>query len=306
MMAWDDIPEDVIDAIPPTLPIVASEIGIDECLAAGANGVMIESTNCILYKLDFPNGKSYIGITKSTLDKRVSQHIASSRNPKQLINYAIKKYGDNFHKRILVIGKLNYIKDLEIKSISRFNTISPNGYNLSLGGDTSPTINPLVARKMALSLTGKKKSKEHALNISKGKIGYKASDETKKKLSLANKGKIPSKETLEKRSMALKGRVLSEEHRNKISESLKGKKASDEAKLKMSLAKKGKTGHSMTDEAKAKISNARKGKHLSPITLKAALIANTGRPMHPNTRTALLLANTGRKRSNINNGWKND
>lgn len=41
MMAWDDIPEDVIDAIPPTLPMVASEISIDECLAAGANGVMI-------------------------------------------------------------------------------------------------------------------------------------------------------------------------------------------------------------------------------------------------------------------------
>lgn len=90
-----------------------------------------------LYQLTAPNGKAYLGITNHMPEKRWQHHLYSSlKNSKLAIHCAIRKYGwDNFKKEVLVEGSFNYIKDLEIKAISLFNTFAPSGYNLTKGGD---------------------------------------------------------------------------------------------------------------------------------------------------------------------------
>ena len=89
-----------------------------------------------LYKLDFPNGKSYIGITSKNAQERFKQHCRPSKkqNPCQL---AIQKYGkENVKLTVIVtVDSWELLCLAEIEAIEKFNTLKPNGYNLTLGGE---------------------------------------------------------------------------------------------------------------------------------------------------------------------------
>lgn len=89
----------------------------------------------VLYKLDFPNGKSYIGITKRTLQRRLREHFASSS--KSLVSTAIRKYGKERVSVSILFECATYqsLRHLEMLIIRQLNTRSPNGYNLSDGGE---------------------------------------------------------------------------------------------------------------------------------------------------------------------------
>ena len=88
-----------------------------------------------LYKLDFPSGKSYIGITTKTSKRRFIEHCRPGI--KSVVSNAIKKYG----KKNVTITVLAIVDDyellclIEIEAIEKYNTISPNGYNLTIGGE---------------------------------------------------------------------------------------------------------------------------------------------------------------------------
>ena len=85
-----------------------------------------------LYKISTPSGKSYIGITKNTAEKRFKQHQKSIMP----IGDAIRKYGDKVTLETLVISdSWEYLKELEIKAIAIFDTFSQNGYNCTKGGE---------------------------------------------------------------------------------------------------------------------------------------------------------------------------
>jgi len=94
-----------------------------------------------LYQLLFPNGKSYIGITSKTAQERFKKHCRPStkKNPCQ---HAIHKYGaDNV--AIIVIATFDNWELLclaEVEAIEKLNTIAPNGYNLTLGGEGRLTV----------------------------------------------------------------------------------------------------------------------------------------------------------------------
>ena len=91
-----------------------------------------------LYQIEFPNGKSYIGITKYDAEKRFAGHCEGAAKGRNLILHnAIRKHGkENCKIRTLVIANdAEYLKDLEIKAIATFNTRHPNGYNSTRGGD---------------------------------------------------------------------------------------------------------------------------------------------------------------------------
>ena len=95
----------------------------------------------LIYRItNLKNNKQYIGQTIQTLETRKQKHISSSRNDKQL-NYsaiarAIRKYGeDSFRFEILEEGIDE--KDLDLKEIyyiQKYNTLTPNGYNITTGG----------------------------------------------------------------------------------------------------------------------------------------------------------------------------
>jgi hypothetical protein len=89
-----------------------------------------------LYKLDFPNGKSYIGITSKTTQERFKSHCHPS-NRKNPCQHAIQKYSKE-NIKIKVLAECDNWELLclaEIEAIEKFTTKSPNGYNLTDGGD---------------------------------------------------------------------------------------------------------------------------------------------------------------------------
>lgn len=101
-----------------------------------------------LYELSFPNGKIYLGI--SVRPKiRWEEHMRAARRGSHLpVHKAIRKYGwASVKRRVLVVGGRDYIADLEVKAIAAFGGVE-NGYNIGLGGTTSPTTSPSVRKKM--------------------------------------------------------------------------------------------------------------------------------------------------------------
>lgn len=83
------------------------------------------------------DGKSYIGITKLSVEKRWEVHISNSRKPKYPLHYAIAKYGkDSFIPTLLEENQdRKVISDLEEPTIQRLKThITQHGYNVAKGG----------------------------------------------------------------------------------------------------------------------------------------------------------------------------
>lgn len=94
----------------------------------------------IIYKhTSKTSGKSYIGLTKFSLEERFDQHVnESNRGSSKHFHSAINKYGsDDFVSEELASGitTLEEANKLEQLFIEKFDTFN-SGYNMTLGGDT--------------------------------------------------------------------------------------------------------------------------------------------------------------------------
>lgn len=143
----------------------------------------------IVYRHIFPNGKSYIGITKQLPVRRWCNGHGYDKQPKMA--NAIRKYGveNIIHELLDCCLTFDEAKEAEKKYIAKFNTIT-NGYNITKGGD--------------------------------GRLGVPCSEETKAKIGLANKGKsnpnaIKNLQRFQKQCGAWnKGKKLTGQHLEKI------------------------------------------------------------------------------------------
>lgn len=189
-----------------------------------------------LYKLDFSNGKSYVGITRQESRARFSEHLSSARNrPEFAIHHAINKYGIP-ELKTLAVGSWDYLKEAEKKAIKVFNTKSPNGYNLTDGGEgvVGNTMSDESKARLSALNTNKVMTQEAkdkiaaAVTIRMAKPGMRE--------QIANKltGKIVSKETRAKLSAAAKSRYADLEERKKSSDRMRGRKVSVETCEKLS------------------------------------------------------------------------
>ena len=93
------------------------------------------------------NGKSYIGKTEQTVEKRFKEHISDARNKAHMdrpLYRAIRKYGiENFI--IETLEECDNAVEREVFWIKHYNTFGNSGYNATIGGDGKPWINiPLV------------------------------------------------------------------------------------------------------------------------------------------------------------------
>jgi hypothetical protein len=135
------------------------------------------------------------------------------------------------------------LNEKEIQYIKEYDCVYPKGYNKTFGGD----------------------------GVSKG---MKLSEETKRKMSISRTGLKRTKQARKNMSVAQKKRYENTENRKKISNTLKGKKLSEERKKNISIAVKkyyenpenrkkasiDQTGKKHSEETKKKISNTMKGR----------------------------------------------
>ena len=159
--------------------------------------IIYKSTNKI-------TGKIYIGQTTHTLDKRIKGHINESKKDKNRpFLLSINKYGvDNFtFETIDSANNLDELNDKEIYWVNFYNSVSPNGYNVTGGGQGKKMIstNELGKRiskglqnsekwqKIKNSEEYLKKREEKFINSAKGK---KFSTEHKEKIWEKNKERI--------------------------------------------------------------------------------------------------------------------
>jgi hypothetical protein len=174
-----------------------------------------------LYKLDFPNGKSYIGITNETALKRFTRHVKKANaGQKQAVTNAIRKYTPQAVRvsTLVVARDWEYLCALERKAIAAFGTREPHGYNLTDGGEgvLGLECRPETRAKLSAANSGRKLTVAQRAKISAAlKQRPPPTEETRAKLSTANTGKVHSSETRAKCGVANIGRVISPEAKAK-------------------------------------------------------------------------------------------
>lgn len=142
-------------------------------------GIIYKATNLI-------NDKCYIGQTISSLAHRKRQHKCEAVNnySNMILSKSIRKYGwENFSWEIICeCSARKELNEKETFYIENYNTYTPNGYNLTKGGDGISGFHwsEESKQKQRERNLGKKLSEEHKKNISNGTIGKcrKYSDET--------------------------------------------------------------------------------------------------------------------------------
>jgi hypothetical protein len=171
-----------------------------------------------------------------------------------------------FNKNDLII--------LEEELIKKYNSLSPNGYNICPLGTVRKysKMSPEAKLKISNSLKGRTRTPEHQAKLSKSRkdnfikskefydrmeyirsFKKDVSDETKLKIS--NKLKIRPLEIRKRAADKMRGRVVSEETKMKQSAAMKGKPKSLETREKIS---KSMSGKKLSEETKRRMSNSRK------------------------------------------------
>lgn len=155
-------------------------------------------------------------------------HLQGRKNENFPVHYAFQKYDD---WKISVLHTC-YSRDdanrIEIEEIRNFNSVAPNGYNLTSGGGGGDTF------------TNNPNKAEILLNMSR-----------------ASKGRCPSDKTKQKMRDAAIGRVMSEDQKEKLRQANLGKKQSVETKQKLKKWRETHVppmlGKKLTPESKAKV-----------------------------------------------------
>ena len=162
------------------------------------------------------SGMSYIGQTIH-LEARLNRHF-NTNDECRYLNNATNKYGiEAFDVDIICEAPNELLTALEICYIKVLNTLAPNGYNLTEGGEGGRH-SAETCKRRSESLKGE----NHPM------YGKSWSEEVRHRMSVAQSGKILSEQHRKAISEGLKGRILSEETRRKISEAHTGKRHSPE------------------------------------------------------------------------------
>lgn len=114
---------------------------------------------------------------------RFKDHISEAinntkKNQCVYLNNSIRKYGqENFEYETIINCEISELDYYEKDSIKKYDTLYPNGYNLTKGGKTTEYI---------------KVKNNHKLNPKKEREGFVKSEETRKKMSISLKKTLSS------------------------------------------------------------------------------------------------------------------
>lgn len=139
-----------------------------------------------LYRLTFPNGKAYVGITGRTAAVRFAEHVTYSRigKNKVAVHLAIAKYGaaNVIVETLAENSDWGKLQALEVQAIATYNTRPPYGYNLTRGGDGVVGFDEITRAKMGAANIGKLASAETRAKLSASGKGRKRSDATRARM----------------------------------------------------------------------------------------------------------------------------
>ncbi len=133
------------------------------------------------------SGKGYVGqCVNDVIKRRVNYHLNGKGS--KLVAKAVKKYGnDVFSFEIIHDGVINELLGFfEIEAIAKFNTFVPNGYNLTLGGDTTTGYTHTVETKRKIGHASRSRTPETLRKI--GEAARNRSAESNLKISLSKIG----------------------------------------------------------------------------------------------------------------------
>jgi len=137
-----------------------------------------------LYRLDFPNGKSYVGMTAQGAHRRLVKHrYEATRSPKGYLYNAWREHGEPQ----LVILALVEEKEMlltELRAIAIFGTVHPAGYNASPGGHI---VTKAMTERISAALRGRVFTAAHRASLSSAKKGTKRPAVTRERMSLAQR-----------------------------------------------------------------------------------------------------------------------
>lgn len=125
------------------------------------------------------NGKLYVGKTVRSIEDRMSRHYFQPSD--SYLHRAMRKHGrDAFVSKVIDTAETNEeANEKEKLWIRKLNSVSPSGYNLTLGGDGMAGLHPSEETRAKL---------KEAARGNKKWLGRRHSEETKRKLSELKKG----------------------------------------------------------------------------------------------------------------------
>ena len=176
-----------------------------------------------VYKHTCPNGKLYIGITRTSVAERWRNNGKGYKN--QYFYRAIQKYGweNIIHTVVACELTKEQAESFEVELIEKYKSNNPEyGYNIDNGGKAGCRMSESTKEKLRIINTGKHHSEEAKRKMSESRKGRKLSAIHKAHIGAGHKGKLHSEETKAKLSNAQKGLIMSEETRAKISKAMKG------------------------------------------------------------------------------------
>ena len=196
------------------------------------------------------SGKSYIGISINNPETgRINDHLSGRGS--RLISLAIEKYGrDSFSYELLESNVFpELLNDLEVAYIKKFNTVSPNGYNLDSGGNNNKIFSAETRQKMRDAKLGKTLSLEHREKLSDS---HRNSEKVKNHLQKIRQRPV-SEKTRRKMSLAMTGKKHTLADRQRMSEIAKEREAKKRAE-----------GYTVSEETCKKISASLTGGFRNP------------------------------------------
>ena len=124
----------------------------------------------IIYKLTSPSNKIYIGQTIKTIEKRFREHLEDAtriyKNHCIVLNKSLRKYG-GFHFKLEILEECldEELNEKEIEYILKYDTQTPKGMNIKLGG-SSGKHHEDTKKRIANSLKGRIVSSETKTKLS--------------------------------------------------------------------------------------------------------------------------------------------
>lgn len=203
-----------------------------------------------VYRHVAPNGKMYVGITSKSDPKERWGNAGSGYSSNPHFWSAIKKYGWNNFKHIIVVHGVDVDTACRLEEylIGKYDSMN-NGYNQTSGGVHPTEVTDDIRAKISVAVKNHRASLPAGVWASKF-IGHKISVSTRKKISAKAQGRKYPQEVIDRRVATFKAN-MTDERRKMYGSFSRGRRVSAETRARLSKINKGK---SVSVETRANLS----------------------------------------------------